>query len=113
MIKLSRPAKLESFSILLVERLKCLQDTRLPCRYEIAAFAIAEYQMAATPGKKREFPSTLELLLLYFRERNSQFDETFLQNLADAVQKVAQKSQTMYTGSAMFRGRLRIDLIFL
>ena len=75
--------------------------------------AIAEYQMAATPRSKRAFPSFSELFMLYLKERNGPFDQEFLRCVSDAVRTVAQKSQTMYTGSAMFRGQLRIDLILL
>ncbi|PWY83996.1 phytoene synthase [Aspergillus eucalypticola CBS 122712] len=38
---------------------------------------------------------------------------TALRALGDAVMRLKQRSQSMYMGSAMFEGQLRIDLIFL
>lgn len=75
--------------------------------------AIAEYQIAATPRSKRDFPSFSELSIIYLKDRNGPFNQEFLRCVSDAVRTVAQKSQTMYTGSAMFRGQLRIDLVLL
>lgn len=75
--------------------------------------AIAEYQMAAMPRSHRDFPTFMELFQIYLKDRKGPFDVEFLRCVSDAVRTVAQKSQTMYTGSAMFRGQLRIDLILL
>lgn len=77
------------------------------------AVAIAEYQIASSPGVVKQFPSFSKLMLLYLSDRPEHQDLHFLQGLALAVDMVSQKSQSMYTGSAMFQGGLRIDLLLL
>ncbi|RDA84884.1 hypothetical protein CP532_2109 [Ophiocordyceps camponoti-leonardi (nom. inval.)] len=73
--------------------------------------AIEEYEMARSPGPGHRFPS-LGRLLLRSGERQK-FDLGFIRGLADAVDSVSSKSQSMYMGSAMFQAALRIDLIML
>ncbi|KAI9925095.1 hypothetical protein MW887_006503 [Aspergillus wentii] len=75
------------------------------------AVALATYKVAIS--ELASFPSFGELIALYIRERSAKVDEDFVDGLSDAVQRLAQKSQSMYMGSAMFQGQLRIDLIFL
>ncbi|PHH77136.1 hypothetical protein CDD80_904 [Ophiocordyceps camponoti-rufipedis] len=76
--------------------------------------AMEEYQMARSPGPGKRFPSLTRLLRrCLFRESCREPDADFIRGLADAVDVVSTKSQTMYMGSAMFEAALRIDLILL
>ncbi|RHZ66742.1 uncharacterized protein CDV56_108150 [Aspergillus thermomutatus] len=77
------------------------------------AVAIAQYEIASGSTSSSEMPSFQKLFSMYMIDRRMEHDERFLESLADAVQRVASRSQSMYMGSAMFQGQLRIDLIFL
>lgn len=77
------------------------------------AIAIAEYQNAVSVASERQLPSFLKLAISYFVDLPKSLDYAFLEGLSAAVQKLAQKSQSMYLGSAMFQDRLRVDLILL
>ncbi|KAK5996757.1 Bifunctional lycopene cyclase/phytoene synthase [Cladobotryum mycophilum] len=77
------------------------------------AIAIAEYQIASSPGSVKQFPSYGNLILLYVSSRSDTHDSHFLEGLTEAVRTVSQKSQSMYMGSAMFQGGLRVDLLLL
>ncbi|KAF4592371.1 phytoene synthase [Ophiocordyceps camponoti-floridani] len=70
--------------------------------------AMEEYQMARSPSPGKRFPSLTRLL-----RGCKEPDADFIRGLADAVDVVSSKSQTMYMGSAMFEAALRIDLILL
>ncbi len=77
------------------------------------AVAVAEYRVANSPGPGRKVPSLGRLLLSYLTDRNETYDPQFLHGLTSAVEVVSSRSQSMYMGSAMFQGGLRIDLIQL
>lgn len=77
------------------------------------AVAIAEYNIASAPETVRHFPSIRELVVSYIFDRPDSRSQDFLQGLTNAVGVVSRKSQSMYMGSAMFQGCLRIDLLLL
>lgn len=77
------------------------------------AVAIAEYRIASSPGPGKQFPSYGKLVLSYILAWDVPRESHFLRGLSNAVELVSQKSQSMFIGSAMFQGGLRIDLLML
>lgn len=77
------------------------------------AIALAVYNMATTDEKVSECPSFGQLVTVFIEGHNKPLDLAYINALGDAVERLKQRSQSMYLGSAMFVGRLRIDLIFL
>lgn len=77
------------------------------------AIAIAEYDNAVSMATERHMPSFRRVAVFYLLDRPKTFDLTFLEGLSSAVDRLARKSQSMFLGSAMFQGQLRIDLILL
>ena len=75
--------------------------------------AVAEYQAATAPGIPEKHQSPARLLILSCSDWQREADLRFLHGLAQAVDLVSEKSQSMYMGSAMFQGALRIDLLLL
>ncbi|KAJ5757145.1 Bifunctional lycopene cyclase/phytoene synthase [Penicillium nucicola] len=76
------------------------------------ALAIAEYDaMISEPDEKN--PRSFSRIAWSYLTTQRSFDIRFLEGLGTAIDKLAQKSQSMYLGSAMFQGRLRTDLILL
>lgn len=77
------------------------------------AIALAEYEDAiAAPGRNKS-QSFKQVVWNYMTHRKRSLDLGFLEGLSAAIDRLAEKSQSMYLGSAMFQGRLRIDLILL
>ncbi|KAL6412515.1 phytoene synthase [Ilyonectria robusta] len=77
------------------------------------AIAIAEHQIASSLETMEQFPSFGRLVMLYCFGRPEDHNLPFLEGLAKAVHKVSLKSQSMYTGSAVFCSGLRFDLLLL
>lgn len=77
------------------------------------AIALAEYEAAASPGAGLHLPSYGRLMLSYLGGRRKPLVANFLQTLSDAVELTSRKSQSMFIGSAVFEGALRIDLLRL
>ncbi|OJJ85290.1 uncharacterized protein ASPGLDRAFT_1515831 [Aspergillus glaucus CBS 516.65] len=77
------------------------------------AIALAVYNMATTDEKVSECPSFGQSVIVFIEGHNNPLDLAYINALGDAVERLKQRSQSMYLGSAMFVGRLRIDLIFL
>lgn len=74
--------------------------------------AVSEYY-AAKPEATAKPPSLARCLVLSCSDWQQDRDGAFLRTLSEAVDTVSRKSQSMFMGSAMFQGALRIDLIFL
>lgn len=77
------------------------------------ALAIAEYDVIISNSVDRHRPSFSQIFCSYMSGQRRSFDTRFLKGLNAAIEKLSQKSQNMYLGSAMFNDRLRIDLIML
>lgn len=77
------------------------------------AIAIGEHDTIISSQYEHYSPSFIRIAWLYITSRTNPFDVAFLEGLSAAINKLAQKSQSMYLGSAMFQDRLRIDLILL
>ncbi|PHH82737.1 hypothetical protein CDD82_4993 [Ophiocordyceps australis] len=75
--------------------------------------AIAEYQIARSPDMRGRNPSLLGHIRLALGDWPEDHGLHFLKGLTHAVKVVSGKSQSMYMGSAMFEGGLRIDLLLL
>ncbi|PHH59967.1 hypothetical protein CDD81_2326 [Ophiocordyceps australis] len=75
--------------------------------------AIAEYQIAKSPDIRERNPSLLGHIMLALGDWPQDEGFNFLKGLRHAVKVVSGKSQSMYMGSAMFEGGLRIDLLLL
>ncbi|XRM37017.1 hypothetical protein ABZX51_000509 [Aspergillus tubingensis] len=75
------------------------------------AIALGIYNMSTT--SKTEFPSYGQLFAQFITRRNEELNMKYIHDLGDAVIRLKRRSQSMYMGSAMFEGQLRIDLIFL
>lgn len=75
------------------------------------AIALGIYNMGTT--SKTEFPSYGQLFTQFITRRDEELNMKYIHDLGDAVMRLKQRSQSMYMGSAMFEGQLRIDLIFL
>lgn len=75
--------------------------------------AIAEYEIVSSDSTSKATPSLHRIAWSYMMGRRRSYDLGFLRGLSAAIDKLAQKSQSMYLGSAMFQDRLRIDLILL
>ncbi|KAL4891160.1 phytoene synthase [Aspergillus ambiguus] len=76
------------------------------------AIALMHCQQAQSAGKLQEEPSCSRILANFMASPKVP-DPRFVRDLHDAVHRLAIASQSMYLGSAMFQGSLRIDLIFL
>lgn len=77
------------------------------------ALAIAEYDTVISKPADSPPPSFAQISWSYMTSQTRSFDIGFLEGLNAAIEKLSQKSQSMYLGSAMFQDRLRIDLILL
>ncbi|KAJ5560537.1 Bifunctional lycopene cyclase/phytoene synthase [Penicillium frequentans] len=77
------------------------------------ALAIAEYDVIISNSAERHRPSFFGIFCSYMTGQRRSFDTRFLKGLNAAIEKLSQKSQNMYLGSAMFNDRLRVDLIML
>ncbi|KAF4594780.1 phytoene synthase [Ophiocordyceps camponoti-floridani] len=78
------------------------------------AVALAEYEAATSPAADElHLPSYGSIMISYLWRRRDPLDLVFLQSLAEAVDLTSKKSQSMFIGSAIFEGALRIDLIRL
>ncbi|RAH60213.1 phytoene synthase [Aspergillus piperis CBS 112811] len=75
------------------------------------AIALGIYNMGIT--SETEFPSYGQLFTQFITRRNEELNMKYIHDLRDAVMRLKQRSQSMYMGSAMFEGQLRIDLIYL
>nr|WDW19273.1 terpene cyclase [Penicillium meliponae] len=75
--------------------------------------AIAEYETVASDSASKATPSLYRIAWQYLAGPKKFYDLGFLRGLSAAIDKLAQKSQSMYLGSAMFQDRLRVDLILL
>src|SRR4051812_27560811 len=64
------------------------------------AIAIAEYQIASSPGTAKQFLPLRQLVLLHFYDQPEFYNFSFLQGVDHAVQVVSQRSQSFYMGSA-------------
>ncbi|KAJ6103338.1 Bifunctional lycopene cyclase/phytoene synthase [Penicillium sp. IBT 16267x] len=77
------------------------------------ALAIAEYDVIICNSADRHRTSFFRKFWSYMTSQRRGFDTRFLKGLNAAIEKLSQKSQNMYLGSAMFHDRLRVDLIML
>ncbi|KAJ6104419.1 Bifunctional lycopene cyclase/phytoene synthase [Penicillium sp. IBT 18751x] len=77
------------------------------------ALAIAEYDTVMSKPADSRQPSVAQIFWSYMTSQSRSFDVRFLEGLNAAIEKLSQKSQSMYLGSAMFQDRLRIDLVLL
>lgn len=77
------------------------------------AIAISEYNVVIAKSSEEKPRTFNQMALSYVTTRQQSLDLGFLEGMSKAIDKLAQKSQSMYLGSAMFQGRLRIDLILL
>ena len=76
------------------------------------AFAIEEYRiLSSKEPSSADF--SLKLALKGIISPTPQFDARILDRLSEAVVCLKKKSQSMFLGSALFQGSLRMDLIFL
>lgn len=76
------------------------------------AIALHEYKAFTSFNPVGEIPSVTRLIVPFVND-NREYDQDLLQNLSQAVLILKKKSQSMYLGSAIFQGQLRIDLISL
>ncbi|RAL12652.1 terpenoid synthase [Aspergillus homomorphus CBS 101889] len=75
------------------------------------AFALADYEHLCTgagPTSRGSVRTALRALV-----QRTQIQTTVIAELQDAVARLHAKSQSMFVGSALFQGALRIDLIYL
>lgn len=77
------------------------------------AIALFEYKAFVSTTAVGETPSIPRLLTLFFTRSRRYCDTNVLREMSQAVTLLKQKSQTMYLGSAMFEGQLRLDLVAL
>lgn len=77
------------------------------------AVAIAEYDTVMSKPADSRQPSLARIFWSYMTSQSRSLDIRFLEGLNAAIEKLSQKSQSMYLGSAMFQDRLRIDLVLL
>ena len=77
------------------------------------ALAIAEYDTVMSKPADSRQSSVAQIFWSYMTSQSRSFDIRFLEGLNAAIEKLSQKSQSMYLGSAMFQDRLRIDLVLL
>ncbi|EGD87670.1 hypothetical protein H112_04137 [Trichophyton rubrum D6] len=76
------------------------------------AIALFEYK-AFVSTAVGETPCISRLLTLFFMRSHHHCDTNVLQEMLEAVTLLKQKSQSMYLGSAIFEGQIRLDLIAL
>ena len=74
-------------------------------------FAIEEYRILCSKEPSARF--SLKLALKSIVSSTPKYDARLLDRLAEAVVCLKKKSQSMFLGSALFQGELRVDLIFL
>lgn len=74
------------------------------------AYALQEYKSLSRPAADKG--TTLRTALSLLCSPPS-IDESLISALSQAVYRLQEKSQSMFLGSALFQGHLRIDLIFL
>ncbi|PWY65989.1 terpenoid synthase, partial [Aspergillus heteromorphus CBS 117.55] len=72
------------------------------------AFALEEYRVLSTPSAESSLKRTVLGLI-----QPVTFDRGLISDLSQAVARLKDRSQSMFLGSALFRGQLRMDLIFL
>ncbi|OJJ65921.1 hypothetical protein ASPBRDRAFT_667091 [Aspergillus brasiliensis CBS 101740] len=73
-------------------------------------FALQEYNSLSHPVLGNHITLRTALFLL---ARPLSIDESHISALSRAVYRLQDKSQSMFLGSALFQGQLRVDLIFL
>ncbi|KAB8221220.1 Lycopene beta-cyclase [Aspergillus novoparasiticus] len=76
------------------------------------AIAMATCELVQSPEAVQSFPSYFRVLVRFVTNKYHP-DKRFVTSLGKAVERLAASSQSMYMGSAMFQGPLRIDLILL
>ncbi|KAK6831600.1 Bifunctional lycopene cyclase/phytoene synthase [Aspergillus parasiticus] len=76
------------------------------------AIAMATCELAQSPQAVQSLPSYFRVLVRFVTNKYHP-DKRFVTSLGKAVERLAASSQSMYMGSAMFQGPLRIDLILL
>jgi 15-cis-phytoene synthase/lycopene beta-cyclase len=76
------------------------------------AIALHEYMGFTSTTPVGETPSIARLIVPFIND-NRQYDLNFLRNFSQAVSILQKKSQSMWLGSAIFEGQLRMDLISL
>ncbi|RAK89758.1 terpenoid synthase [Aspergillus costaricaensis CBS 115574] len=74
------------------------------------AYALQEYKSLSRPAADKGITLRTALSLLC---SPPSIDESLISALSQAVYRLQEKSQSMFLGSALFQGHLRIDLIFL
>ncbi|CAK39303.1 terpenoid synthase [Aspergillus niger] len=74
------------------------------------AYALQEYESLSQPASDVYITLRKALSLL---ARPLPIDASLISALSQAVYRLQEKSQSMFLGSALFQGQLRIDLIFL
>ncbi|KAB8237013.1 Lycopene beta-cyclase [Aspergillus alliaceus] len=76
------------------------------------AFALATCELVQSSEPTLSYPSYFQVLARFLTNKHRP-NKRFVDNLARSVERLASSSQSMYMGSAMFQGPLRIDLIIL
>ncbi|KAF3481707.1 phytoene synthase [Arthroderma uncinatum] len=76
------------------------------------AVALFEYNAFISTDAVGQMPSILQLIAPFLKSSH-QYDTTVLREISQAVSLLQKKSQSMYLGSAVFEGQLRLDLIAL
>ncbi|PYH70974.1 Lycopene beta-cyclase [Aspergillus vadensis CBS 113365] len=76
------------------------------------AIALTHGRLASSPGTIKAPPSYKNILYDFVRLPHT-LDDDFVACIDESVCRLAVSSQSMYIGSAMFQGPLRIDLIML
>ena len=76
------------------------------------AIAMATCEVAQSSEALQSFPSYFRVFAQFVTNKYHP-DARFVASLGKAVERLAASSQSLYMGSAMFQGPLRIDLILL
>ncbi|GAB1205792.1 hypothetical protein APSETT445_004471 [Aspergillus pseudonomiae] len=76
------------------------------------AIAMATCELAQSSEALQSFPSYFRIFAQFVTNKHHP-DARFVASLGKAVERLAASSQSLYMGSAMFQGPLRIDLILL
>ncbi|PLB51387.1 phytoene synthase [Aspergillus steynii IBT 23096] len=76
------------------------------------AIALMHCRQAQSVGVVHEGPPCTHVLVDAINS-TTKTDKSFVSSLAHSVKRLSYSSQSMYLGSAMFQGALRIDLIYL
>lgn len=85
----------------------------------VFGIAVSDFAIALTYGRLASSPGTINTPLSYYHVLHDfvrlphTLNDDFVASIDESVCRLAISSQSMYIGSAMFQGPLRIDLIML